>query len=551
VTSAPPGVDTPELRKARGAFFTPLELCRHLAGWAIRTPQDAVLEPSCGEAAFLVAAAERMSSLGPGSGRLHGIDVHPASAREARRILAGTGHRTKITVADFFTVPPTPTFDAVIGNPPFVRYQDFTGEARSLSREAALKAGVNLTRLASSWAAFTVHSALFLKPGGRLALVLPAELLSVNYADEVRQFLIRRFSRVRLVLFTERIFPGVLEEVVLVLAEGSGGTDHIELQQVRGLTELLGPTGGVVSTWRPETDDGKWTSALLPAAARAAAAAVAEHPGATTLHTWGETTLGAVSGNNRYFALSPDQVAAAGLDVAQDLVPLSPPGSRHLRGLTFATRAWTALGELGRATWLFRPSGEPSPAGWEYIAAGERTGVPAAYKCRVRSPWWRVPLVPPADLLLTYMNADTPRVSTNQAGVRHLNSVHGIYLRPGLRRVGTDLLPLACLNSFTLLGAETVGRAYGGGMLKIEPREADRLPVPTPQIVESLRPELVSVRGSVVRALADGRLLDAVALVDEVLLESGLGLSQADAATIREARDLLAGRRAARGAAPK
>ena len=95
--------------------------------------------------------------------------------------------------------------------------------------------------------------------------------------------------------------------------------------------------------------------------------------------------------------------------------------------------------------------------------------MPSAYKCRVRRPWWRVPLVPPADLLLTYMNADTPRVSTNRAGVRHLNSVHGIYLRPGVRRLGADLLPLACLNSFTLLGAETVSRAYGGGISRSSP----------------------------------------------------------------------------------
>lgn len=551
MTSAPLGLDTPEHRKARGAFFTPAELCRHMSGWAIRTPADAVLEPSCGEAAFLMAAAERMSSLGPGPGLLHGVDVHPASAREARRILAGTGHPTQIKVADFFTLTPTPTFDAVIGNPPYVRYQDFAGEARALSRQAALKAGVNLTRLASSWAAFTVHSALFLKPGGRLALVLPAELLSVNYAAEVRQFLMRRFGRVRLVLFTERIFPGVLEEVVLLLAEGSGGTDHCELQQVRGVAELIGPTGGTVSTWQPGTHDGKWTSALLPEPARVVMAALADHPGATALHTWGETTLGAVTGNNRYFAMSPQQVEANGLDVKQDLVRLSPPGSRHLRGLTFTTGDWAALGEKGSATWLFRPSGEPSAAGRKYIAAGERIGVPAAYKCRVRSPWWRVPLVPPADLLLTYMNADTPRVSTNEAGVRHLNSVHGIYLRPELRRVGADLLPLACLNSFTLLGAETVGRAYGGGMLKIEPREADRLPVPTPDVVESFRTELTSVRSEVAFALADGRLLDAVKLVDKILLGPGLDLSMDDATTIREARALLAARRAARGARPK
>jgi adenine-specific DNA-methyltransferase len=128
-------------------------------------------------------------------------------------------------------VEPRPVYDAIIGNPPYVRYQDFTGESRARARAAALRAGVPLTGLASSWAAFTVHSALFLKQGGRLGLVLPAELLTVNYAAEVRRFLMRRFATVRLVLFTERVFPGVLEEVVLLLADGydGGPTDHCEL----------------------------------------------------------------------------------------------------------------------------------------------------------------------------------------------------------------------------------------------------------------------------------------------------------------------------------
>ena len=72
------------------------------------------------------------------------------------------------------------------------------------------------------------------------------------------------------------------------------------------------------------------------------------------------------------------------------------------------------------------------------------------------------------------MNADTPRLCTNRAQAHHLNSVHGVYLTGPLRRLGMDLLPVAALNSMTLLAAETVGRAYGGGMLKLEPREADR-----------------------------------------------------------------------------
>ena len=110
--------------------------------------------------------------------------------------------------------------------------------------------------LASSWAAFTVHAALFLKPEGRLGLVLPAELLTVNYAADVRRFLMARFARVRLVLFTERVFPGVQEEVMLLLAEGAGPTDRCELYQVPDIAGLSAPEAAVRS-WKPERPEGK------------------------------------------------------------------------------------------------------------------------------------------------------------------------------------------------------------------------------------------------------------------------------------------------------
>ncbi|WP_340290877.1 N-6 DNA methylase [Aquipuribacter hungaricus] len=549
-------LDTAGLRKARGAFFTPQPVAEYVTRWAVRQASDRVLEPSCGEAAFLLAALERQTALaadGDSSqrGDLAGVELHAASAKSARQYLraAGAGE-VDVCGGDFFAVEPSATFDAVIGNPPYIRYQDFSGLSRTASRAAALRAGVSLTGLASSWAAFTVHSALFLKDGGRLGLVLPAELLSVNYAAQVREFLMRRFGRVRLVLFTERVFPGVLEEVVLLLAEGTGGTDHCELLQVHGADDLSDLDAGHESTWTPATTSGKWTSALLPAAAAAPYAHVVTGAGFTTLDAWGDTTLGMVTGANSFFALSPARARSLGL-TKEELLPLSPPGSRHLRGLSFTSTMRTALGEADARTLLFRPSGRPSAAGAAYIAQGEAQEVHLAYKCQVRTPWWRVPLLAPADLLLTYMNSDTARLTTNTAGARHLNSVHGVYLHPDARDVGRRLLPLASLNSATLLGAEVVGRAYGGGMLKLEPREADHLPVPSPAQVEAVGPQLTAVRDKVTARLRAGRLLDAVRLVDQVLLADGLGVDRAQLAALQEAYVVLAQRRRARGAGPK
>lgn len=539
--------DTDALRKARGAFFTPPEVAAYVARWAVRSASDQVLEPSCGEAAFLLAAHERVQTLpAAGTARLDGVELHDASARAARALLRAAGVCARVRVSDFFAVEPDPSYDAVIGNPPYVRYQDFAGADRAASRRAALRAGVALTGLASSWAAFTVHSALFLKPGGRLGLVLPAELLSVNYAAQVREFLMRRFARVRLVLFTERVFPGVLEDVVLLLAEGTGGTDHCELLQVQDADALAELDPETATVWTPTSTSGKWTSALLPATSAAAYAAATSGAGFSTLHTWGETTLGMVTGANKFFTLTPAQAATLGLR-DDELLSLSPPGSRHLRGLSFTAHMRAELGREGSATLLFRPPADPSPAARAHIQQGEKAGVDTAYKCRVRSPWWRVPLVAPADLLLTYMNADTPRLTTNIAGAHHLNSVHGVYLTDEHRVLGRELLPLASLNSATLVGAEIVGRAYGGGMLKLEPREADDLPVPSPAAVLDCAEALRAVRPRVRDHLRAGRLLDAVRLVDQVILHDGSSLDAAGVSDLEQAYAMLAARRRARG----
>lgn len=534
--------DTAGLRKARGAFFTPEPVARFLTDWAVRSSSDAVIEPSCGEAVFLHQIDQAHA------GRLVGVEIHAASARQAQDTLRASGVAADIHVRDFFLHEEYGQYDAAIGNPPYVRYQGWAGSARATSRAAALRAGVNLTNLASSWAAFTVHSALHLRAGGRLGLVLPAELLTVNYAAPVRTFLMTHFSSVTLVLFEERVFPGVEIDAVLLLADGYdpaglAGADQMSLVQVRDAHGLNGLP--VARTWRPPSKGAKWSGGMLSAQGLTAHARATTHPGFGLLEDWGATTLGMVTGNNKYFALSPAKVSELGLE-SGDLVRLSPPGSRHLRGLSLTRDALERLGEQGQATYLFRPGEQPSPAARRYIASGEDLDVHEAYKCRVRNPWWRVPYLRPADLFLTYMNADTPRLSTNRARAHHLNSVHGVYLHDEHKTLGQGLLPIASLNSVTLLSAETVGRAYGGGMLKIEPREADHLAVPAPALVAKYSQELTALKPQVAAALRSGHLLDAVALVDDVLLVKGLRLGKRPIAAIRADHASLADRRASR-----
>lgn len=544
--------DVAAARKARGAFFTPEGITRHIAEWAIRSAEDRVLEPSTGEAAFLISAVERLTDLGNESPRVNGVEIHSPSAEAARALIGAAGGTADITVSDFFMVEASATFDAIIGNPPFIRYQDWTGAQRDRARFAALQQGVGLTGLSSSWAAFVAHSAGFLKPGGRLGLVLPAELLSVNYAAPVRRFLLENFATVELVVFDEQVFPDAEADTVLVKADGwqQVPAGSAVLRQARNASTLEALETG--TAWAPIDTTERWTALALSPVTVAAMARLSDVEAFVPLETYGDTSLGAVTGGNRYFTLSPTRVRELGIP-QRDLLRISPPGSSHLRGLALTKSAMTRLGQDGQATWLLYPSVKPAASTLRYIEEGHRTGADQAYKCRVRKPWWRVPVLKAPDLFLTYMNADTARLTTNTVAARHLNSVHGVYLTEDHRELARDVLPIGSLNSMTLLSAELVGRSYGGGILKIEPREADRWWMPSPALLAQHREALAALQPRVQRMLQSRNLPGAVELVDAVLLNDVLSAGELSAVAgdhrALTTRRTVRGRSGGRGAA--
>lgn len=539
--------------KARGAFYTPRELAEYLTKWAIRTPDDLVVEPSCGEAVFLEAAWAELRARGRSTDppiAIHGYEIDKASSEAACRAVSRMGAPAAIETVDFFDVAPRSDADVVVGNPPYIRYQAFTGLAREKAQSAALAAGVRLDGLASSWAPFVVHASRFLKADGRLALVLPAELLHVNYAAPVRRYLMQRFGKVTLVTFEKLVFPGVLSEVLLLLAEGSGPTDSIELIQV---TDIEGLREHRVTRqhWTPSPDDTKWSAALVAGESLELYNELLDSGDFVPLSTWGDVYLGAVSGNNSYFRISPSLAAASGLG-RDDTVGALPPNGKALRGVSYSRYAHQELGRSDETTLLFYPKTQDlSPAAQRYIELGEEQGVHRAYKCEVRDPWWRVPLPDStADLFVTYMNHDAPRLVSNRAGVHALNSVHCVALRRSRKALGRKLLPIAALNSVTALGAEILGRSYGGGVLKVEPREAARLPVPSPRLVHGLDDELQALEVSAGRILRSGKYDALRSRVDSLLFGSRGSEPDSRVAELRATRNTLRTRRHHRGRSP-
>ena len=535
--------DAKEARKARGAFFTPPELARELARCTIDFPTARVFEPSCGEACFLAAAWQRLIDLGASgtsaSAQLFGCELHEASASAALGRLNSMGASASIEVCDFFNLDGRARYDVIVGNPPYIRYQDFSGKVRDRALACSRQVGVNLTSLCSSWAPFLAVCVSMLVSGGNLGMVLPAELLTVGYASPVRKLLVSSFSSLEITMFDERVFPEVQEEIILLVARGKGASCGGNVG-LRRLTNLASSEPIYEGTVGVGLDGSRWSS-LLRAGAFAHETAA---DGFCTLGDWGRVSLGAVTGDNGFFALSKQEMGGLGLEET-DAVKIVPPGSQHLRQLVYGPEQEEACDKAGMATRLFRPRADSlSGEVLAYLAAGQTRGVSERYKCRVRTPWWRVPLpAHPADLLFTYMNDAAPQLCDNQCEAFHLNSVHGVYLHDDVRALGKELLPIAALNSLTALSAELEGRQYGGGLLKMEPREAALLKVPTPASVKELAGQLRYARPVVLDALKKGGFACASEIVDRIVLLQGENMTPAEAASIRSAAQTLASRR--------
>jgi adenine-specific DNA-methyltransferase len=521
-------------RKSLGAFYSPLSLVEPMVAWAIRGANQSLLDPSCGDGVFLLAAARRLLGLGASpewaASLLHAVDLNPEAARVTRERLASELGLpfANIRLASFFSLPPprhlfgeAEGVDVVIGNPPYIRYQEFDAGARDEARERAADAGVNLTGLASSWAHFVVHAVEFLRPGGRLALILPAELIHTLYAAPLREHLRRSFQEIHVVSFRQAVFPEVQEEVILLLAAGKqGGPGRLGLTEVESdasLADLTSVLDGA-EVFEPGEQPEKW----IPGYA-AQPVTYLDHLQAhgllCPLGTVGKANIGFVSGATEYFVLTPDE--ATRWRLPESSLRPAVTRARQILGLEIRPADIQQSRARGERCLLWVPSERLTRAEKSYVSMGEELGYSERYKCRVRSPWFRVLGVISPDAFLTYMSDLVPRLCLNRAGIASTNTIHSVRLGAiptALRKA----FAVAFYNSATLLSCERVGRSYGGGVLKLEPREADRVLVPSVGLVARRKSSLLKLAPTVDLALRNGRegwLDDAVAAVDAVLFQ--------------------------------
>ena len=524
--------------KLRGGYYTPSEVARFICEWAIVSPDSNVLEPSCGDGAFIEEAYKRLEELGSGdpASQILGVELYESEATKAEkkggRVLRG----------DFFTLCDEGVcegrYNAIIGNPPFIRYQDFEEEYRAKAFELIRQYGFSPNRLTNIWLPFLVVCCHLLTEGGRIGMVIPAELFQVKYAAEARKFLVEYFANVTVVTFSNLLFDGAQQEVVLLLAEraarpGRQGIRMVEQSDSRSLSTLTRSQLEAIPFKRKLPDSVKWQAYYLDDKALDLIYKLINHRNVSVSSELFEVNVGVVSGQNSFFVI--DQHTARAHGIAEACVPIISR-SFQLDGLVLTDEDFEKQLDASHKVLLFLPEGEMGDNEADYVKAGEAKGVNENFKCRIRKFWYRVPTSWEPDAFFYRQVGAYPRIVINEKRAHTTDTLHKIRFADG---IDGKAVAVAFNNSLTFVASELMGRSYGGGVLTFEPSEARSLPIP---FIETLAYDFEKADAFVRR----GQLEELVKYVDNLVLVQGLGLSRSDVMLLHDSWLALRGRRLAR-----
>jgi adenine-specific DNA methylase len=522
-----PVAAAPSAEKLRGGYYTPRPIAQFLAAW-IGGAGRRFLEPSCGDGAILTAL--------PPKAQVTAIELDADEAAKAR----AAAPSAEVLAADFFEwfgEAEHGAWDGAVGNPPFIRFGNWTEPTRELAFETMRGVGMKPTKLTNAWVPFVVASTLALRQGGRLGLVVPAELMQVNYAAGLRAFLVDEFSELTVVTFRRLVFDGVLQEVVLLLGVRGEGPATIRVVELEDVEALPDPAMVVALPHAPALrhDTEKWTKYFLEPEGIAALRR-ARSSGLRRFGGLADVDVGIVTGRNQFFVMRPSRGAERRIE--RHLAPMVSR-SAHLRGIRFSEgdlaelRSNDELCEFLALSNGTDPGSDRALAG--YIADGEGEGVHEGYKCSIRKNWWAVPSQWTPDAFLLRQIHDHPRVIANLTAATSTDTIHRVRMLNG---TPPPKLAAASINSATFAFSEVMGRSYGGGVLELEPREAEDLPFPDPAGLT------MKDVGKVDRLLRRGDLEAALDHVDAKLLSD---LAPDLVAELRVAWKRLRDRRLARG----
>lgn len=456
---------TPAVRRDMGAVYTPDPIIQSMLNWsADQGAPERVVDPGAGSGRYLLAAAERFPNA-----KLVGVELDPLAALMLRANIAARGltARATVVVEDFrlAELPSVKGGTLYLGNPPYVRHHDIGDDWKQWFAVSAKAYGVKASKLAGLHIHFFLRALQLAKPGDVGTFITSAEWLDVNYGATLRRLLAERLGGVAVHVLDARArpFEDAATTAAITCFKVGEHSEGLRVRSVESLEALNGLSKGEVVPWERVQSAARWSPLFRPA--RPIPHGYVELGELCRVHRGQVTGGNSVWIAGEHAAALPDSVLVPTITKARDLLSageqLNSPEA--LRRVIDIPADLDALDD------------EAKQAVERFLKWAKAQGADGSYIAQHRRAWWSVGLKAPAPILSTYMARRAPAFVRNLCDARHINVAHGLYPRQDLPEATLDTLA-AWLRSNVVTDD---GRTYAGGLTKFEPKELERVLVPS------------------------------------------------------------------------
>ena len=480
----PAGGEARELLRVKGQFWTPDWVAEAMVEYVLAEPCSMLFDPAVGAGAFFRAAKTVARERGFPNIALAGMDIDPAALGQALDDGLTENDLASVTIGDFVLQPPQTKFPAIVANPPYIRQHRIAqADKEQLKRLSLQTTGKLLDGRAGLHIYFLLRALSLLERNGRLAFIMPADTCEGKFAHDLWRWIGANYALDAVATFASEAspFPGVdTNPLVFFIRHAKPRTTFFwarccepqtEALKLWARSDLAPVSAEALSFATRDLAEGLTTGLSRPPAA---------HP--TSRYVLGDFVnimRGIATGANEFFFLTDEQAQQTG--IPRDYFARAIGRTRDVPTDEITEETMASLRAHARPTWLLTLNGEPPEALPEtvraYIQTGEALGLPQRPLISQRKPWYRMETRAAPPFLFAYLGRRHSRFIRNTAKIVPLTGFLCVYPKSNdpdfLKRLWGILS-----HPDTIANLAMVGKSYGDGAIKVEPRFLEKLPIP-------------------------------------------------------------------------
>ncbi|MBO0858389.1 MAG: N-6 DNA methylase [Chloracidobacterium sp.] len=483
-----------EALREKGQFWTPQWVAEAMIAYCLAGAAESVFDPAVGAGAFFIAA-KKIAEKKRRRINLFGAELDRDALRQGETNGLLAGDLEQVMVGDFVLRPPDGRFPAIVANPPYIRHHRLPPSIKEPLRAfGAELIGKKLDGRAGMHVYFLLRALQLLSDGGRLAFIVPADTCEGVFAKTLWRWIAGRYRLDAIITFAPAAspFPNVDTNPIILLIRNARPESRFLWAQCRSagseaLREWIDAGFDPVSTNELTIHDRDLQEGLDSGLSRPR---YERSDDGISLATFARVMRGVATGANDFFFLTRRRANELKIPTEMLLPAIGRARDAVTEEITHDTLR--RLEDADRPTLLFAPDGRAlgdfPEAARDYLREGRDADLYKRPLIAMRRPWYKMEIRKPPPLLFAYLGRRKTRFIRNLAGVIPLTSFLCVY--PHREDADSiDRLWQALKHPDTIKNLALVGKSYGAGAIKVEPRALERLPIPDHVVAElSLAP---------------------------------------------------------------